>query len=117
MMANFEQGVRAINDMSQEEIIPVSAQILQQLQVKACLGVPILLGSPPHKDREFLPSLDKSEKHFDDQGCWLLVAHQCSGARDWQPLEVDLLKQLGNQVAIAIQQANFTNSWQRSTLI
>lgn len=105
MLANFEQGVQAINDMSQVEISPVSAQILQQLQVKACLGVPILLGSPLQTDREFLPSLDKDENYFDDQGCWLLVAHQSSGVRDWQALEVGLLEQLGNQVAIALQQA------------
>jgi GAF domain-containing protein len=105
MMANFEQGVRAINDMSQEEIIPVSAQILQQLQVKACLGVPILLGSPPHKDHQFLPRLDKSDHYFDNQGFWVLVADQCSGARQWQSSEIDLIEQLGNQVAIAIQQA------------
>jgi signal transduction histidine kinase len=35
----------------------------------------------------------------------VLVAHQCSGSRHWQPFEIDLLKQLATQVAIAIQQA------------
>lgn len=105
MMASFEQGVRAINDMAQEDLLPVSAEILQQIQVRACLGVPIMLDSPSQNDNQLLSKLEQSENHFDDQGCWLLVAHQCSGARDWQALEIDLLEQLGNQVAIAIQQA------------
>lgn len=104
MMARFKQGVRAINDLSQEEILPVSAEILQQIQVRACLGVPIMLNSLSQSDNQLLP-LEQSENHFDDRGFWLLVAHQCSGARNWQALEIDLLEQLGNQVAIAIQQA------------
>lgn len=34
----------------------------------------------------------------------VLIAHQCSQPREWQPLEIELLEQLGTQVAIAIQQ-------------
>lgn len=35
----------------------------------------------------------------------LLVAHHCKGSRHWQPQEMDLLKQLAAQLAIAISQA------------
>jgi len=35
----------------------------------------------------------------------LLVANHCSSPRQWQQLEIDLLKQLATQVAIAIQQS------------
>jgi diguanylate cyclase (GGDEF)-like protein len=35
-----------------------------------------------------------------------LIAHHCSGSREWQPLEIDLLKSLATQVAIAIQQSS-----------
>ncbi|HLO48720.1 MAG TPA: PAS domain S-box protein [Kamptonema sp.] len=35
----------------------------------------------------------------------MLVAHHCRGARHWQPQEMDLLKQLAAQLAIAISQA------------
>jgi len=104
LIASFEQGVRAINDLSQEDLLPVSAEILQRIQVRACLGVPIMLDISCQSDNQ-LVSLEQSENHFDDRGFWLLVAHQCSGARDWQALEINLLEQLGNQVAIAIQQA------------
>jgi signal transduction histidine kinase len=34
-----------------------------------------------------------------------MVAHQCDRRRDWQPFEIDLLRSLSTQVAIAIQQA------------
>jgi signal transduction histidine kinase len=35
----------------------------------------------------------------------VLVVNQCSAPRCWQPLEIELIQQLGTQVAIAIQQA------------
>lgn len=35
----------------------------------------------------------------------LLIAHHCRGPRQWQNLEIELLKQLATQVAIAIQQS------------
>lgn len=95
MLTSFQPGVQAIEDLSQAAIPPVSAEILQQYQVKACLGVPIIL------DQQLSPR----ENNYDDRGFWLLVAHQCSGTRKWQSLEIDLLQQLGTQVAIAIQQA------------
>lgn len=36
----------------------------------------------------------------------LLCAYQCSGPRRWRGIEIDLLKQLATQVAIAIQQSS-----------
>lgn len=36
----------------------------------------------------------------------LLIAHHCTEPRQWQPLEIDLLKSLATQVAIAIQQSS-----------
>jgi signal transduction histidine kinase len=35
----------------------------------------------------------------------ILVAHQCSRARQWEALEIDLLEQLAIQVAIALEQS------------
>jgi PAS domain S-box-containing protein len=83
--ANFTQGsIRVINDTTQAELSSVWAEYFHQYQIRASLAVPILLGDP------FLS---------------VLVAHQCSGPRHWHPFEIDLLKQLATQVAIAIQQA------------
>jgi signal transduction histidine kinase len=41
----------------------------------------------------------------------LLIAHQCSTPRLWQSTEIDLVKQLGNQVGISIQQADSFNQF------
>jgi signal transduction histidine kinase len=40
-----------------------------------------------------------------DQLWGLMIAYQCSGSRQWQESEVELLKQLSIQLGIAIQQA------------
>jgi methyl-accepting chemotaxis protein PixJ len=36
----------------------------------------------------------------------LLIAHQCSGVRDWEKAEVDLLAQVSSQVGLALDRAN-----------
>ncbi|MGF1537612.1 MAG: GAF domain-containing protein [Elainellaceae cyanobacterium] len=58
--------------------------LLENLQVRANLVVPILQSG-----------------HL-----WgMLIAHHCAGPRQWQPIEVDLLKDIAAQVGIALQQA------------
>lgn len=65
-------------------------QLLEQFQVKANLVVPILLENKETQAVEL----------------WgLFIVHQCSAPRQWQTFEVELLKQLTVQLAIAIQQA------------
>ncbi|BAZ27649.1 multi-sensor signal transduction histidine kinase [Cylindrospermum sp. NIES-4074] len=56
----------------------------QQFQTRASLGVPIILG---------------------DELLGALIANQCTGTRHWQPMEIDLLQQMSEQLAIAIQQS------------
>jgi PAS domain S-box-containing protein len=76
--------VKAIPDIYAAGLSQCHINLLAQFQVKANLVVPILQG----------------------ERLWgLLIAHQCRGRRQWQPLEIDLLKQLGTQVGIAIQQS------------
>lgn len=59
-------------------------ELLTKFQVRANLVVPIL----------------------QKENLWgLLIAHHCQAPRQWQQLEIDLLKQLAIQVGIAIQQA------------
>lgn len=82
----YQQGyVGVMDNIDTAELKGCYRQFLMALQVRANLVVPILQG----------------------ETLWgLLIAHQCYEPRYWQPLEVDLLKQLSTQVAIAIQQAN-----------
>ncbi len=84
-LAQYQQGdMRVLHDIQQEESDTAINKFLQQQQVKASLTVPLLYGGK----------------------FWgLLAIHQCSGARQWQNLEIDLLKQLATQVSIAIQQS------------
>ncbi|MBW4491447.1 MAG: MASE1 domain-containing protein [Trichocoleus desertorum ATA4-8-CV12] len=81
--ALFASGCsRVVDDVAQSQTTPKIAAFYQQYQVKASLGVPIILGDE----------------------VWVLVANQCGHPRQWQPFEVNLLEQLATQVAIAIQQ-------------
>lgn len=82
---SYRQGrVGIIQDIYTSDVKPCYLELLAQFQVRANLVVPILQG-----------------EHL-----WgLLIAHHCSGPRQWQQLEIDLLSTLAVQIAIAIQQA------------
>ncbi|HIK06119.1 MAG TPA: PAS domain S-box protein [Trichormus sp. M33_DOE_039] len=79
----MSNGVRAVADVSKIDVSPQLHHIYQQFHTKATLAVPIFVG----------------EKLFG-----VLVAHQCSGTRNWQPIEINLLQRISAQLAIAIQQ-------------
>ena len=102
----YQQGrIQAIADIFAGGLTPCYAEFLSQLQVRANLVVPILYGVSSQKrggeGERLRPEGDK------DAALWgLLIAHHCSGSRQWQPIEIDLLKSLATQVAIAIQQSS-----------
>lgn len=80
----FQGRVRVVNNVSTASLSKCHREFLQSLQVQANLIVPINIGIE----------------------LWgLLIAHECEAPRDWQDAEIDLLQQLGDQAAIAIQQA------------
>lgn len=82
--------VRIINHLAEEILTPCHRSLLESLQVKACLIVPIRYGQSPGVD----PTL------------WgLLIVHHCGEPRGWLPLEIDFLQHLASQASIAIQQA------------
>jgi PAS domain S-box-containing protein len=76
--------IDTITNRDIEEISPCFADFLAEIQVRAELVVPIIQ---------------------QDTVWGLLIVHQCSEPREWQTREIDLLKQLSSQVAIAIQQS------------
>lgn len=75
---------KAIDDLDSLGLPDDLQQWVKQLQIRACLVMPILVG---------------------DQLWGLLVAHQCHSPRHWEDSEVELLEQLATQLAIAIQQS------------
>jgi PAS domain S-box-containing protein len=81
----YKQGrIQAVEDIHTANLTPCHLNLLVQLQVRASLVVSIL----------------------QEEKLWgLLVANHCSQPRQWQQLEINLLKQLATQVAIAIQQS------------
>ncbi|BAZ10035.1 diguanylate cyclase with PAS/PAC and GAF sensors [Calothrix sp. NIES-4071] len=80
----YQQGTIATSDIYTARLTPSHLKLLQQLQVRAKLAVPILQGNK----------------------LWgLLIVHHCNAEREWQPWESELLQQLATQLAIAIQQS------------
>ncbi|MEH2163773.1 MAG: GAF domain-containing protein [Nostoc sp.] len=76
--------IRSLNNVSTDSLSDCHREFLQNLQIQASLTVPINIGIE----------------------VWgLLIVHECSAPRTWQDAEIDLLQQLGDQAAIAIQQA------------
>lgn len=88
----YQQGrVQVVNDIYNAGLSDCHIKILAQFQVRANLIVPLLVG-------EIL---------------WgLLCVHQCSASRSWQKAEIDFVKQIANQLEIAIQQANIYHQLQ-----
>jgi PAS domain S-box-containing protein len=76
--------VRVVEDITQIAVSPKVKAHYQKFQTKASLAVPLMIGN------ELFGAL---------------IANQCSGSRHWQPIEIDLLQQMSEQVAIAIQQS------------
>lgn len=76
--------VWVISDTHQLRDYPALAAYYRQHHVRAVLAVPLMI---------------------DDSFFGLLVVHQCSGPRQWQEPDVELLKQLAVQVSIAVKQA------------
>jgi PAS domain S-box-containing protein len=82
----FQQGLVTANaDIYSAEIDDLHLQMLESMQIRANLVVPIFKG---------------------DELWGLLIAHHCSAPRQWQTSEIDLVKQLASQVSIAIHQAD-----------
>ncbi|MBD1848131.1 GAF domain-containing sensor histidine kinase [Cyanobacteria bacterium FACHB-63] len=84
--------VRVIEDIHTADLAPCHVELLQRCQVQANLVIPVL-----------------HHEHL-----WgLLIAHHCCGTRAWQDWEVELLKQLSVQLAIALQQAELLQQTQQ----
>jgi PAS domain S-box-containing protein len=80
----FSRGLTTVKpDIYDGSINPCHVKLLEKLQVRANLVVPIL------------------QDHY----LWgMLIAHHCAVPRQWQTVEVDLLKEVATQVGIALRQ-------------
>ncbi|MEG4106969.1 PAS domain S-box protein [Microcoleus sp. S13_C5] len=82
----FKQGLfTSKSDTYTAEIDTSHRELLPNFHVTASLVIPILKG----------------------EELWgLLISHQCTEPREWQPSEIELMRQLATQAGIAIQQAD-----------
>ncbi len=95
-LKNYQQGYfRAVYDITQTDITKPKLEPLEKLQIKAMLIVPIW----------------QQSKLFG-----LLVAHQCSETRQWQPEEIKYLEQITTLVRLALERAQLIREkehWQQ----
>ncbi|MFB2936216.1 PAS domain S-box protein [Aerosakkonemataceae cyanobacterium BLCC-F154] len=81
----YRQGyVSATDDVYQANLSPCHIKMLEELNIRANLIVPIV---------------------FNNKLWGLLCAHHCTEARHWQPFEIESLQQLAVKIAIAIEQS------------
>ncbi|HYX19094.1 MAG TPA: PAS domain S-box protein [Nostoc sp.] len=88
----YQRRKRAIANIYEAGLTDCHIRLLEQFEVKANLVVPILL--------------EVSSQNPGSHLWGLVIAHQCSGWREWEENQLDLLDQLTVQLAIAIQQSS-----------
>jgi signal transduction histidine kinase len=93
----YLQGHRMmLSDVETANLTPCYLEMLQQLQVKANLVVPILC-------RDISAGAEPR--------VWgLLIGHHCKTAHAWRADELDLMDEIALQMAIAIQQAELVSN-------
>jgi PAS domain S-box-containing protein len=99
---------RTITNVEQADVEPCLADFVKQFGVQAKLVVPII---QENRNKEGKDSQDLVPSHTYLWG--LLIAHQCSHSRQWEAWEVELMKQLATQVAVAIQQSELYTQLQQ----
>jgi len=96
-VALYQQGwIRAVEDIYSADISECYMDFLNKFEVKANLVVPIL------QAKENI----ENPLSIAENPLWgLLIAHDCSHSRSWDSSEIESLRQLCVQLAIAIQQS------------
>ncbi|MBW4464074.1 MAG: GAF domain-containing protein [Pegethrix bostrychoides GSE-TBD4-15B] len=92
----YRQGTKylCVRNVQQAELTDCYRVLLNQLQAKAYLTVPI----------------------FQGQRLWgLLAVYQNSGPRNWQPSEINLVTHISTQLGVAIQQADLLAQTQQQS--
>jgi light-regulated signal transduction histidine kinase (bacteriophytochrome) len=89
---HYQQGrIQAVTDIYNYGLSDCHIQILSQFQVRANLAVPLLQG----------------------ENLWgLLCIHQCRTPREWQPTEIDFVKQIANHLGVALKHAELMTQLQ-----
>jgi len=101
----YQEGrVRAIEDIYTAGLGECHVNFLTNCQVRANLVVPIIQNDQQSQNSPTSSPI-KGEGKIPNSLWGLLIAHHCTGPRQWEPWETELLKQLATQIAIAIEQS------------
>ncbi len=94
----FTQGASfcCVPDIYKAGFHPCYINLLERFQAKAYIIVPILCGN---------------------QLWGLLASYQNSGSRQWKPGEINIVVQIGNQLGVALQQAQLLAKTQRQSQV
>ena len=92
---NPENSVQVINDIQQADFNDTELQKLKTFAVKASLIIPIQLPGKPLA---------------------LLVAHQCSRIRTWQPSEIDFFEEIAQQLSWVLEKSEFLEQQKNAEL-
>ncbi len=85
--AGYREGrIQAVADIYNAGFTQCHIDILSKFQIIANLIVPLIKG---------------------DELWGLLCIHQCKAPREWQPQEIELVRQIANQFGVALQQAEY----------
>ena len=86
--------VNAVSDVEGGDYQPCYLELMRSLQIRANLVVPLV-----KKDM-----------------LWgLLCVHQCTGPRSWQPVEVEFVHQIGEQLSIALQHIDYVQQMKQQS--
>jgi two-component system, cell cycle response regulator len=129
------KSVQAISDVSVAELTGGGKELLSDCEIAAVLSVPIWQSGEKkatnktssnsiwedekdedypedlmallavEKPQEIIKSGSNSGTENDNYLWGILTAYNCTGVRQWQQWEIEFLKHLANQVAIAIEQS------------
>lgn len=101
----LEGRILTIEDIYTSNFRQCHVDFLAQIQVRAALVVPILQTTSERlilKSEDTVSDADTPLQNLSLYG--LLIAHHCSGPRQWHSEEIDLLRELSTQIGIAVQQ-------------
>ncbi len=94
LIERYRNGrVRAMNDVTTENLTKCHLELLEGFQIKASIVAPIIQN---------------------DQLIGLLCAHQCSGPRYWEVEDIDLFGKLAIQLGFALDQSSLLRKQIRS---
>ena len=95
-------NIHIVEDIHKANLEPKYLQYLNRFGVRSTLAIPIWVNT------------NKSVSPSQNTLWGFLIAHQCSSSRQWQNKEINLLKRLTTQLAIAIAQGSLYQELERA---